>query len=178
MAGYPCCCRKRPQCGECHGTAPAQYQLTVPTGTFGNNATAYPQGCGEACDQYNGVFLLDYDAELTPFTGPDSRCIWESPDFELCSYCNFEPDLVTITCAELTWHWRVELSDEFEGDGDVRAFVFLISSSPTYVYMWSGEFAGNCSAPIEVHWEPVFLQAPAPGCTPNTEVALLLEVPS
>ena len=184
MSGYPCCCGKHSRCGECAGTAPLQYQLTVPAGLMQNNPAAYPQGCGEACEQYNGVFLLDYDPELSPRTVSDVTCLWQSPDFEVCYECHgtFETiedlDPEPIVCTSIDWNWRIELSDEFEDDGYIRVYVVLFSTPYSYTYIWTGEFYLDCSAPLELHYDPFYLPFPAPGCIPDPAGTLLLEVVS
>lgn len=184
MSGYPCCCRQPRQCGECHGTAPLQYQLTVLEGLLRNNPDAYPQGCGDACEQYNGVFLLDYDAELSPLTSPYASCIWQSPAFEACYECHgtfdSEEDIdpEPIVCTSIEWNWRVEIAEDFEEDGYVAVYAVLFDTSYNYSYVWSGVFHLDCSTPIELQFEPVFLYLPAPGCIPDPAGTLLLEVPA
>lgn len=175
MSGYPCCCRKRPSCGECHGTAATRYQLTAPPGTFINNPLASPQGCGDACAEYSGAFLLDHATGLIPYTSSDVTCIWHSPEFELCYGCHLEFDEVTITCVDLTWRWRMEISDQLADDGYIGVFVFLINTAFGFIYTWSGHFHEDCSAPLELHWDPTALNEPAPGCVNDPEAVLLLE---
>jgi hypothetical protein len=181
MGGYPCCLRRRPDCGECAGTAPEQYQLTVPTGTFSDNPDNYPAGCGDACDEnFSGVFLLDYDPDLTPLTASDASCIWQSPAFESCytthgtfdSIDDEDPEPIVVDSIE--WRWRVELTDDIPGDGYITAYVFLYSNIGHF-YMWTGEFHLDCSAALELDWEPNFLNFPAPGCLNDPDATLTLE---
>jgi hypothetical protein len=151
---------------------------------MGNNPDAYPAGCGEACEQLNGVFLLDYDPELLARTSPYESCIWQSPEFEACYEChgtfdnNEDEDPEPIVCTSINWNWRVEITDDFVEDGYVAVYAMLFSTPFSYSYVWSGVFHLDCSAPVELQLEPFFLYLPAPGCIPDPAGILLLEVPS
>lgn len=174
MPGYPCCCRQSPNCGACEGTAPAQYQLTVPEGVFIGGS------CDEACAEFNGVYLLDYDPALTYQTFPEVTCIWESPAFEGCYGCSpADPgEGIPAMCSDVGWRWRIELVDDTSAPGDVIAYVFLYSLSLSFSYMWTGVFNGNCSETIYLTSHPTFRQIPSPGCAVNDSIQLTLEVPS
>jgi len=175
------CCNRtpRPACGECEGTAPLQYQLTVPLSAIINQPAAYPVGCEDGCNALTGEFLLDYDPDYVPVAAlSDATCCFVSPEFPACYLCQpinpFDPEEGN-ECLTQMWRWVVELQDEFEDDGDVLAYVYAISTSPTYIFMYSGYFTGNnCAGPIDINHEPFFLNAPPPGCTYDEAIMLAL----
>jgi hypothetical protein len=176
MPGYPCCCKPgKPQCGACQGTAPAQYQLTVPDDLF--SGTVGSGSCGERCGDYSGVFLLDYNPDLTPITGEGVTCIWESPGFEVCylfTPANPELGIFEDIVNTEVWRWRIELSDQEIPADEIRAYVFLRSDS--YNYTWVGYFTDNdCGQEIDITWVPAFLQNPMPGCNVDEDEILTLE---
>lgn len=166
MPGYPCGCRRMSGCGDCQGTAPEQYQLTVPSDVFGGSGN-----CGSACENFNGVFILDYNPDLTYMYSSDVTCIWESPTFDSCYLCLGDP----LECYHKTWRWRVELSEELADDGKKRAYVILKSTDLQYYYLWLGEFTGSdCASELTVNWSTNG-STPTLGCDVDQSKTLTLE---
>jgi hypothetical protein len=178
MPGYPCCCKPgKPQCGACQGTAPQQYQLTVPEDLFVDTDPA--QGsCGERCAEYSAIYLLDYDPNTEPigfFEGV--TCVWVSEIFEICYiFIPANPDLGIFEDIVETnnWRWHLYTSDTSEPD-KVNVHLVLFGEVSTAGYVWYGLFdSNNCGQPLELEFLQ-YISDPMVGCALDEDKKISLE---
>lgn len=137
FAFFWCCCPTGPDCGECGGTAPEQYQLTVPSDLFNGGS------CGASvCNtDFSGNYLVDYYATglSTMFAG--SSCKWESEEFSAC----LTPE------GDANWKWRIETVDVDPEllPGQVDVFVRVYTGSISFWYDFKARITdGDCAAQL------------------------------